>query len=265
MGPGVTDVHPALVAAAGAAREAFTAARARHGRSDLAEVVATGADGTPATRLDLVVEDAVVDALGPFGVNVLSEEIGLVDRGSAVTVVIDPVDGTGNATAGVPLAAFTAAVVLDGVPVEGLTDWFDTGRRWWARAGRPGPCRTSGATCLEGALVSTIRPKGEARAWWALVQRCDRVRILGSSSLEAALVADGALDAFADVGSDTHRIVDLVAAMVIVPAAGGVVVDAHGRELRVDGDVTGRFSGVVAATPTLADEIVALVSDASVP
>lgn len=69
------------------------------------------------------------------------------------------------------------------------------------------------------------------------------------------LVAEGATDAFADAGSDTHRIVDLAAAMVTVPAAGGAVIDVHGRPIEIDPDLTRRWSGIVAASPQLAEEL----------
>jgi len=85
------------------------------------------------------------------------------------------------------------------------------------------------------------------------------VRILSSSCLEAVLVAEGSTDAFADAGTDTHRIVDLAAALVIVPAAGGVVTDASGRPLEIDLDLTRRWSGVVAATPELGEELAATI------
>ena len=89
-----------------------------------------------------------------------------------------------------------------------------------------------------------------------MAKRAARVRILSTSCLEAALVAEGSTDAFADAGSDTHRIMDLAAAMVMVPAAGGAVLDVAGRPLEIDTDLRRRWSGVVAATPALAEEMV---------
>jgi myo-inositol-1(or 4)-monophosphatase len=214
-------------------------------------------------RLDVLVETAVAEVAAAHRVNLLSEEIGFVDNGSAVTLVTDPVDGTANAAAGVPLSAFAAALVLDGTPVEALTCWLDTGRCWHAVAGQPSPYRTTGRTELDGAAVSLLRPHpgnpDAAAAWWRVAGRAARVRILSTSCLEAALVAEGSTDAFADAGTDTHRIVDLAAAMVIVPAAGGVVLDPAGRRLEIDPDLTRRWSGVVAATPQLGEELAAAV------
>lgn len=101
---------------------------------------------------------------------------------------------------------------------------------WHTVAGQPSPYRTSGRTELDGAAVSLLKPQPHiADAWWRVATWASRIRILSTSCLEAVLVAEGSTDAFADAGSDTHRIVDLAAAMVTVPAAGGAVIDAHGR------------------------------------
>ena len=251
------SVHPVLAEAARAAAEAFRAARARYGRAALAEKVQMGADGTPTMRLDILVDTAVADVANRHRVNLLSEEIGVIDNGSAVTLVVDPVDGTANAAAGVPLSAFAGVVAVDGTATEALTCWYDTGPCWHAVAGRPVPYRTSGRSRLDGAAVSLLRPHGDDdAAWWRVAKRAARVRILSTSCLEAALVAEGSTDAFADAGSDTHRIMDLAAAMVMVPAAGGAVLDVAGRPLEIDTDLRRRWSGVVAATPALAEEMV---------
>ena len=251
-----------LAAAASAADDAWTGAVDRADRSWLLESVAQGADGTPTSRLDRIVEAAVLDAVQGHGVNVLSEEAGWIDRGSVRTLVIDPVDGTGNSAAGVPFSAFTAAMVEDDRFVEGLTLWLDTGQRWWGRVDAPARRATTGRRCAAGSTVSMIRPKDDPAAFLAVAATAERIRVLGSSSLEAALVADGVFDAFVDPGTRTHRIVDLAAAVVLVEGAGGVVVDVHGRPVTFTTDITRRWSGVAAATAALADELETLVRDA---
>lgn len=255
--------HPALADAARAAAAAFGAARARYDRAALAEKVQMGADGTPTMRLDILVDTAVAEVATRHRVNLLSEEIGVIDNGSAVTLVVDPVDGTANAAAGVPLSAFAGVVAVDGHPNEALTCWYDTGRCWHAVAGEPVPYRTSGRRDLDGAAVSLLRPHGDDdAAWWRVAKRAARVRILSTSCLEAALVAEGSTDAFADAGSDTHRIMDLAAALVMVPAAGGAVLDVQGRPLEIDHDLSRRWSGVVGATVELAEELVSTLREA---
>jgi myo-inositol-1(or 4)-monophosphatase len=263
-------IHPVLQTAARSAFEAYGRARAEHSRAALAEYVGDGADGTPTMLVDVLVESAILSALDGADVNVLTEETGFLDRGSAVTLVMDPVDGSANGAAGVPLTAFAGAIAVDRTFTEGMIVWLDTERWWWARRGAPttdGLLRTSGRTELDGAAVSLLRPRfdvpGAAAAWWAVAQRAARIRILSSSCLEAALVADGSIDAFADAASDTHRLVDLAASLVLVEAAGGAVQDVYGRPIELDTDLTRRWSGVVAATPALASELAATLRSAS--
>lgn len=254
------DVHPALAATARAASRAYQQARAAHTRAELREEVAGGADGTPTMRVDAIVEAAILEAATAAGANLLSEEAGFVDNGSAATLVIDPVDGSANAALGVPLSCFAGALVLDDQPVEALTVWFDTGRAWSAKAGEQTPFRTSGRTVLKGASVCLMRPKrGTEEAWMRIANAADRIRVLCTTCLETMLVAEGSVDAFADPGSDTHRLMDLIAALVTVPAAGGALLDLHGRPLTFDLDLTRRWSGIAAATPALADELITTI------
>jgi myo-inositol-1(or 4)-monophosphatase len=256
------STHPVLADAVRAAAAEFGSARVQYDRAALAEKVEMGADGTPTMRLDILVDTAIAAVIDKHKVNLLSEEIGVIDNGSALTLVVDPVDGTANAAAGVPLSAFAGVLAIDGVATEALTCWFDTGRCWRAVAGQPAPYRTTGRKTLDGAAVSLLRPHGpDDDAWWRVARRAARVRILSTSCLEAALVAEGSTDAFADAGSDTHRIMDLAAAMVMVPAAGGAVLDVRGRPLELDPDLTRRWSGVVAATRELAEELVDTLND----
>lgn len=256
--------HPVLAATADAAVEAYRRALSRRSRHELAATAFVGADGTPTMVIDVLVEEAVIEAAAGLGVNVLSEERGWIDVGSSVTLVADPVDGSANAAAGVPLACYSAAVAVDGQFTEALTAWLHTDERWWASRSSS-DYRTSGCRTVDTAAVSLLRPhERNWDAWQRVASRAARVRVLGCSTLDAVLVATGATDAFVDAGSDTHRLVDLAAACVIVPASGGAVLDVHGRPLELDVDLTRRWSGIVAASPELAAELRDLVAPPSV-
>lgn len=257
---------PLLAELCRAASAAAARSWSAHDREELLELVGDGADGTPSYLIDTLLEEPIIDLATRRGVNLLSEEVGFLDLGSARTVVVDPLDGSANAAAGVPLSCFSAALVEDDRAVSALTCWLETGATVSAARGQPTPLATSGRRRLDGAAVSLLRPKrgdrgSSARAWWALADRAARVRILSSTCLEAMLVAQGSVDVFADPGSDTHRIVDLAAAMVLVEEAGGSVVDAYGRELTFDPDLTRRWSGIIAASPELAEEVAQTVVD----
>ena len=256
-----TDVSPVLREAAEAALRAYRHALASMSLDQRRSTIGLGADGTETFLLDEVVEAPVLDVLDRHGVNVLSEEIGWIDRGSAVTLVIDPVDGTANAAAGVPLACFAGALVVDERVIESLIVWLDTGRTWSAVAGQRHSTVTTGRDRLDGASVSMLRPRPEnVDAWNRIAERASRVRVLGSSVLEAALVADGSIDAFCDPGGDVHRIVDIAATWLLVESAGGCAVDAFGRPFRFEPDLALRWSGVFAASASLADDLIAVIA-----
>lgn len=262
----VTDLHPALVSAAAAAQAAYLTAKLTKSGPELAEIIGIGGDGTPTMFLDQLVDEAVVAAVQPYGINILSEEIGWVDRGSAVTLVIDPVDGTANAVAGVPACAFAGAIVMGEVITDSLLCWLDSQRSMSAHRRRDGrfdvsePFATTGRTSLAGASIAMLRPRAETRPNWnRIVEPTERLRVMGSSVIEGSLVALGAIDAFVDAGGDVHRLVDLLPLIPFVEHAGGVVIDAYDRPLDFDVDMSKRWSGIVAATRELADEIAQLI------
>ena len=76
------------------------------------EEVCMGADGTPTSQIDKVAENAALMYIQRNGieVNILSEEIGYVDNGAEETLVMDPIDGTSNAIAGIPYYTISLAV-----------------------------------------------------------------------------------------------------------------------------------------------------------
>lgn len=264
-----SSLHPVLTAAATAAGNAYAVARRTHTNDQLAELAGIGADGTATMHIDWLVEAPILDVAAAHGVNALSEETGFVDAGSAVTLVVDPLDGSANAAAGVPLACFSAAIAVDGVFVQALTRWLHTGEQWAATTTDVigtdvigtdviggGSWSTTGRTRLDGAAVSLLRPQLTTwGAWERIAARAGRVRVLSCSTLEAVLVLTGATDAFADPGGDIHRLVDLAAAVVLAPHAGATVVDAHDRPIELDLDLTRRWSGIVAASDALAAEL----------
>jgi myo-inositol-1(or 4)-monophosphatase len=258
-------LHRVFAASANAAIASLVDAQRAHTRAELEADTGVGADGTSTMFLDRLVEAAIVDATAPFGVNVLSEEVGYIDRGSALTLVVDPVDGSANAAADVPIACFAAALADEhGTFVEAATVWLETGRCWAGNAAgsvrSPGRWGTTGRTMLDGAAVSLLRPHPRNReSWWRIVERASRVRILSCTTIEAMFVLQGSIDAFADAGSDTHRLVDIAAAAVLLPTVGGCVVDIYDRPVEFTIDLTSRWSAVVAATPQLADAIAAAV------
>lgn len=256
------ELHPALSDLLPIARQALGDARRHHQRHELEVEQRNGADGTPTMLVDELVEERLLEAAARHRVNVLSEEAGFVDHGSATTLVIDPVDGSANAAAGVPACCVSIAVAVDARLTQAVTHALDTGQSWCAaNDGRSeGPdgrvLSTSQCTDLADAAVSLLRPHPHtANTWWEITRRAQRIRVLSCSTLDIALVAHGAIDAFADPGSDTHRLVDLAAGSVFAAAGAGHLSDLHERLIEFDPDLTRRWSGLFAATPELLDQL----------
>lgn len=198
--------------------------------------------------VDVVVNDLVVEALVAEGLGVLSEETGLHHPERDVCVVVDPLDGSTNASHGIPwFGTSLCAVDADG-PWVALVAQQPTGRRWWAVRGggahsQAGRLRPSGCARLDDAMVGLSGLPSGHFGW-------RQFRALGASALDLSLVAEGALDAFVDCSHDAHGVWDYAAATLICREAGAVVADAHGRELIVL-DPAARRTPVAASTPEL--------------
>jgi len=89
------------------------------GEPEAGEVVGMGADGTPTKRIDEIAEERALEVVEEHGdLRVVTEEAGEVVYGDPThTVVLDPLDGTYNASNGVPLYAVSVAVA-DGETVD---------------------------------------------------------------------------------------------------------------------------------------------------
>ena len=222
-----------------------------------ADVVAMGASGTPTEEVDRLAERAILRALDDEGIdwNVVSEEVGTVDRGGTKTVVIDPIDGTANAVRNLPFSTVSLALGstdLGGIEL-GLVRDLSRGTTYWAARGegafRDGrPIRTR-AWPGRGEVVFVNLGRAASARSTALGGRSRRVRSLGCASLEMILVAEGGADAYVFENADESknlRATDIAAAYRILLEAGGGASDAAGGSLE-------RFPlGVVRRTTVLA-------------
>lgn len=230
--PGELEVLVRISQAVHAAvREARTSPRR-------ADVVAMGADGSPTEHMDRLAEKAVLDALKSEGLdwNLVSEEIGRVERGGTMTLVVDPVDGSHNALRGIPCATVSLALGrsdLASVEVGLVRDLFNGSTFWAARGagafqdGRPIHVRAWDPK-TEMFFVNLGRHSTPRSV--AFAGRGRRIRSMGCASLEMAMVALGAADAYVFENDTPHRnlrVTDIAAAYRIVQEAGGFVGDAR--------------------------------------
>jgi myo-inositol-1(or 4)-monophosphatase len=203
---------------------------------------------------DLVADAAALAVLGPAGVGILSEESGLDGGDRDLVVVVDPIDGSTNASRGVPwFATSLCAVDRDG-PRAALVVDLPHGRTFTALRGGgaavdglalvPSGCRVPGE-----ALVAISGLPAEPLGW-------RQFRTLGAAALDLCAVAEGTLDAFVDCLPSAHGAWDYLGGALVCLEAGATVGDAFGRDL-VALDHGARRTPVAAATPELFEALLA--------
>jgi fructose-1,6-bisphosphatase/inositol monophosphatase family enzyme len=208
--------------------------------------------------VDLDADAACLEVLYGAGFRVLSEESGITappSASAAPIVVVDPLDGSTNASRGVPWYASALCLVDDDGPAVGVVVNHATGERFVAIRGtgaeRDGVrIRPSDADELATAIVGVSGLPTRHYGWM-------QFRAMGASAPDICAVACGVTDAWCDMIDDGHGVWDYLASVLVLEEAGGVSAEVFGRELCVL-DPAARRSPVVAATPALLDALLTL-------
>lgn len=205
---------------------------------------------------DVVVDDVIVAMLESAGFDVLSEESGSRGgtggvEGNGLLAVVDPLDGSTNASRGLPWFATSICIVdRDGLRAALVAEQSGSETRYAAVRGGGANCdgvplRAVPMTSLGDAVIGVNgAPPGDP-GWW-------QTRSLGAAALDISLVAKGALDGYVDFHD--HGVWDYLAAVLICREAGCVVEDADGRDLLIL-DPAVRRSPVVANSRPLLDAL----------
>src|SRR6476660_5834794 len=138
--------------------------------------------------LDVTADDAALAVLRAAGVGVLSEESGFESGTKGEVVVIDPSDGSTNASRGLPWFATSLCFVDEEGPAVALVVNQATGVRFSAERGGGTWCgerrlQPSGCTTMSEAIV-LITATPPANVGWA------QFRALGACALDLCAVAD---------------------------------------------------------------------------
>jgi len=205
-------------------------------------------------RSDLVADRAALDVIDRAGFAALSEESGLHDADREIMVVLDPVDGSTNASRGIPWWATSACALDASGPLAAVVVNQATGTRFEATRGggarRDGaPIRPTSSPSMGRAIVAL---SGYPRRWLGWSQ----YRSLGAAALDLCAVACGQVDAFIDCASRPLAPWDYLGGVLICREAGGFVAEAFGEDLVVR-DHESRRVPVAAGTPGLLAEAVA--------
>lgn len=202
---------------------------------------------------DLAADAAALEVFARAGVGVLSEESGRHRPECEITVVVDPLDGSTNASRGIPWFATSLCAVDAEGPRAALVVNLVSGERFQAvrgggatRDGRPiGP---SGAERLDESVVAI---SGFPSRWLGWKQ----YRALGACALDLCAVAAGVVDGYIDCSWNAHGSWDYLGGVLVCVEAGASIVDLDDRDLvtLVHQD---RRTPMAAATPVLLDELV---------
>jgi myo-inositol-1(or 4)-monophosphatase len=239
-------------------REAFRAASDSisdlTGTDAAGTIVRMGADGTPTAKIDIAAEDAILEVLKADGrsMRIISEELGECILGSSpeFSIVIDPLDGTYNASVGIPFYNLSIAITaLDLSHVKfGYVSNLALHEEYYSEAGKGAylnaeRVKTSRQSELRELCVSVYGYRQHVERTRNIYKNVRRVRLLGSVALELCYVASGKLDALVDIRG-ALRVTDVAAGQLILKEAGGLVTDREGNSLTLPDNVISRVEMV---------------------
>lgn len=208
--------------------------------ADIKIPLGVGAAGDKTFRIDKKAEEIVLTGLAELKepVTLISEELGIRElNGGGIKVIMDPIDGSRNAIAGIPVYCTSIAVSEDeklgGVTLSYVVD-LTRGDEFWAEKGR--------GAFLNGRRLHTQRddelylaayeaqsPGRDIQLIMPLLSRARKTRCLGSTALDLAYLASGAISVFACPSAS--RSFDFAGGWLLVKEAGGIITNMEGREM----------------------------------
>lgn len=182
-------------------------------------------------QVDLACDEVALRILREAGCTVLSEESGVTDGAEGgLFVVMDPLDGSTNASRGVKWFA-TALCVLDGDGMRAslVANQAGVDDRWVAARGGgayKNGVRIAPSSCaeLDKAIIG-VSGIVKVKPGWA------QFRALGAAALDLCLVAEGVTDGWIDFNS--HGCWDYMASLLICTESGVAVREINDRDLVV--------------------------------
>ncbi len=195
------------------------------------------------SRNDHEADQIIIDVIGKRhpSHNILTEETGLIDRGSPFTWVIDPLDGSSNFVNHNPFFAVSICLVHHNTPITGVIfapqlEEIVVARRGHGCTLNGRPVKVSTTSGLEESYIVGC-PGGDpdnnrfAKMGYVLHREIKSFRMIGSAAIEAYMVAAGRADAFVTLNISPW---DVAAGVICVQEAGGRVTDLKGEPWQLD-------------------------------
>lgn len=255
----------------------YSAARRAAATADRERPEGRNVKGHIVKAFDLAVDEAVRQCLEHLGLPLVVEsEEG--DRRAVGRdrpewrVIVDPVDGSDNWSRGLPLSAFSCAVmpvdedIRPECVVAAIVGQLENEVPWIACAGRGAwsgvhRLQTSNVGEIGEAVVSVeLNHWAPSLALAKVLASARGVRSYGCASMALAHVASGALDAHIDL-RDRLTAESYLAGARLVIDAGGCVVGTDGQPIAPVSRLTDRRSIVAGATHQLVGQILNALRD----
>jgi fructose-1,6-bisphosphatase/inositol monophosphatase family enzyme len=182
-------------------------------------------------RHDTAADAAAIGVLDAAGLGVFSEESGTHHPERPVLVVLDPVDGSTNASRGLPWWAISLCALDAGGPVAAVVVSPPTGVRFEAVRGQ-GALRNGqpiSPSKVEDISSSVLAFNGYPASNFGWAQ----YRSLGAAALDLCAVACGAVDGFVDCSPRSLAPWDYMGALLVCQEAGVFIREVYGRNLVV--------------------------------
>jgi 3'(2'), 5'-bisphosphate nucleotidase len=243
-----------------AERFLFSAARAADAAIAAARWALPVAGRAHGKEADAAAEKAALAELVLLDVPVVGEEGGAhgAKPGPGDTwIALDPIDGTRNFRTGLPPWAVSIGLVHAGEPLAGLVVEAASGRRWWGGRGLGAWIDGRPAVPRHGEVLASPSPR-PGTTLPSLWPGWERVRVSGCTSVDLCQVADGSVGGFAGIALGEIYPQDVAAAMAIVEAAGGRVLDSLGRRPVLLPDPRARLRIVAAPDAEIACRLLGL-------
>jgi len=225
-----------------------------------------GAGGDMMKRIDLIAEKALIETIEKegFSYTFISEETGVREIGDCPTnfyVTTDPLDGTTNATRGIPFIATSIAVskkpYLNQIETALVTDLYHNvtytakrGKGAYRNGARIKPSELQSLNEIIMGVDFTHKAWETASRLKLMLEKTRHLRHLGANALELCYVADGTTDGFIDLRGKL-RVTDIAAAYLILKEAGGIITTLEGKELNAELAPTQRVSFIAAGNKRL--------------
>lgn len=198
------------------------------------------------TVADIQAEKKVVSIIKKYFPehNFLAEENKYQKTPSEYTWVIDPLDGTNNYSAGMPIFCASVALVKNDEPIAGAIYDVSRDELFYAQSGKGAylngkKITVSKTTGLKKSILITgfYYDRGKEmdenleKIREFLIRRIIGIRRLGSASLDLAYVAAGRASGYWEFKLSPW---DFAAGALLVTEAGGKVTDRYGKKLTMD-------------------------------